>query len=111
MLYHELVDPHFRLNYSVWGTCGVTTRRTLEKLQNRAIRIISDSPYGAPAKPIPSQLQLPSITEMIRQVSASMVYKGKKNQAPPFQSCLFNNISAVTNRALPNSNLNLRPPR
>ena len=74
MLYQELVEPHFRFCCSVWGTCGITTCCTLEKLQNRAIRIITDSPFDAPAKPLLRQLRLPSIAEMILQESASMVY-------------------------------------
>ena len=96
---------------SVWGTCGVTSRCTLEKLQNRVIRIITDSPYDAPAKPLLRHLRLPSTAEMIRQESASMVYKAINGQAPTYLSSLFNGISAVTSRILRNSNLNLRLPR
>ena len=50
MLYQGLVEPHYRFCCSVWGTSGITTCCTLEKVQNRAIRIIMDSPYDAPAK-------------------------------------------------------------
>ena len=48
---------------------------------------------------------------MISQESASMVYKAINGQAPTYLPSLFNSISAVTNRMLRNSNLNLRPPR
>ena len=41
----------------------------------------------------------------------SMVYKAINGQAPTYLSSLFNSISAVTNRMLRNSNINLRPPR
>ena len=70
-----------------------------------------DSPYDAPAKPLLRQLRLPSIVEMIGQESTSMVFKAIIGQAPMYLSSLFNTISAVTNRMLRNSNLNLRPPR
>ena len=105
------MEPHFRYCFSVWGTCGVTSRCTIEKLQNRVIRIITDSPYDAPAKRLLRQLRWPSIAEMIRQESASMVYKAINGQAPTYLSSLFYSISAMTNRMLRNSNLNLRPPR
>ena len=111
MLCQGLVEPHFRFCCSVWGTCGVTSRCTLEKLQNRVISIIADRPYDAPAKPLLRKLRLPSIAEMIRQESVSMVYRAINGQAPTYLSSLFNSISAVTNRMLRNSNLNLRPPR
>ena len=52
------------------------------KLQNRAIRIITDSPNDAPAKSLLKQLRLCSIAEMIRQESESMVYKAINGQAP-----------------------------
>ena len=98
------MEPHTKYSYSVWGACGVTTHCTLEKLQNRVIRIITDSPYDAPAKPLLGQLRLPSIAEMIRQESAIMVYKAINGQAPTYLSSLFNSISAVTSRMLRNSN-------
>ena len=111
MLYKGLLEPHFRSCCSVWGTCVVTSCCTLEKLQNRVIRIIADSPYDAPPKPLLRQLRLPSIADMIRQESASMVYKAIYGQAPTYLSSLFNSISAATNRMLRNSNLYLRPSR
>ena len=111
MLYQGLVEPHFRFCCSVWGTCGVTTRCILEKLQNRVIRIMTDSPYDAPAQPLLRELRLPSIAEMIRQESTSMDYKAIIGQAPTYLSSLFNSISALTNRMLRNSNSYLRPPR
>ena len=40
-----------------------------------------------------------------------MVYKAINGQAPTYLSSLFKCISAVTDRMLRNSNLNLRPPR
>ena len=57
------------------------------------------------------QIRLPSIAEMIRQESVSMVYKAINGQAPTYLSSLFNGISAVKNRMRHNSNLNLRPSR
>ena len=73
--------------------------------------MITDSPYDAPAKPLLRKPRLPSIAEMIRLESASMVYKAINGQAPTYLSSLFNSISAVTKRMLRNSNLYLRPPR
>ena len=81
----------------------------LEKLQDRAVRIITDSPFDAPARPLLRQLRLPSIAEMIRQEYVSMIYKAINGQAPPHLSSLFNSTSAVTSRMLRNSILNLRP--
>ena len=92
------MEPHFKYCCSAWGTCGVISRCTLEKLQNRVIRIIADSPYDEPAKPLLRQLRLPSIAEMIRQESASMVYKEINGQAPTyFQSLQYHICSDEQN--------------
>ena len=72
---------------------------------------MTDSPYDAPAKPLLRQLRLPGIAEMIRHESASMVYKAINGQVPPYLSRIFGSISAVTNRMLCNSKLNLWAPR
>ena len=103
-----LVEPRLRFCCSLWGTCGITTRCTLEKLQNRVIRITTDSPYDAPAKPLLRQLILPSVAVMILQESGSMIYKAINGQTLLYLSSLFNSTSVVTNRMIRNSNLNLR---
>ena len=51
MLYLGLVEPHFRYCCSVWGACGVTSRKTPDKLQNTAICIITDSGYNLSVGP------------------------------------------------------------
>ena len=66
MLYQGLVEPHIRFCCSLWGACGITTRCSLEKLQNRAIKIATERPYDAPAEALLRQLGFPSIAEMIR---------------------------------------------
>ena len=71
---HTLATENILVLHIRTGTCGVTSRCALEKLQNRVIRIITDTPYEAPAKPLLRQLRLPSIAEMIRQEFASIAY-------------------------------------
>ena len=45
MLYLEPVDTQLRYSCFDWGACGVPSRKNLDKLQNRAIRIITNSGY------------------------------------------------------------------
>ena len=82
MLYLGLVEPHFRYCCSVWGSCGVTTEKTLEKLQNRVIRMITNNAYDVSVGPLLKQLKLPSISDMITQESTSMVYRAFNAEAP-----------------------------
>ena len=50
-LYTSDIDPYCRYCCSVWGVCSATEIQQLQKLQNRAARIITGSNYDAPSKP------------------------------------------------------------
>ena len=105
MLYLGLVEPHFRYCCSAWGSYGATTRKTLDKLQNRAIHIIKNSAYDVSVGPLLKQLQLPSISDVIKQESASMVYKALHAEAPIYLASAVTDITSMTLRS---SNLSLR---
>ena len=111
LLYRGLIEPHLKLCCSDWGNCGMNTSNILERLQNRSVRIVTNSPYDAPTEPRLKILGLASVNDMIYQESASMVYKGVNNQSPIYLTILFNIVSSITNRSLRNSELNIRPPR
>ena len=81
-----------------------------EKITEQSLKNYNGCSFDAPATPLLRQLRSPSIPEVICQESASMIYKAKNGQAPPYLLCLFNSVSAVTKRMLCNSNLNLRLP-
>ena len=89
MLYLGIVEPHFRYCCSVWGSCGTVLRQTIKKLQNRAVTIITFSPYIAQTSPLLKHLKLSSIQDMIQQETVGMVYKAIDNQAPEHLSVLF----------------------
>ena len=84
---------------------------SVEKLQNRAVRIITFSPYNAQTSPLLKHLKLPSIQDMIQQETVGMVYKAINNQAPEYLSVLFNRVSVMTGSTIRNASINLRPPR
>ena len=46
-IYQALVQPHFNYCNIVWGNCGVTLQDKLQKLQNRAARVLTYSNYDA----------------------------------------------------------------
>ena len=75
------------------------------------MRIITNSPYDAPAEPLLKSLGLPSVNDMTYQESASTVCKAVNNQAPNLSYCPFNRVSSVTIRSHRNSELNIKPPR
>ena len=42
-MYRGIVEPHFRNCCSVWGTCEDSRLSILQRLQNRAARIVTNS--------------------------------------------------------------------
>ena len=51
-LYNSIVEPHFLYCRSVWDCCSATEIQHLQRLRNRAARIVTSSAYDAPIKPI-----------------------------------------------------------
>ena len=51
-LYFSIVEPHFRYCCSVLRCNGSSTLLELQKLQNRAARILTNSAFDAPSSPI-----------------------------------------------------------
>ena len=64
--YISIIDPSFRYCCAVWGVCGLTEIKKLQKLQNKAARIITGSNYDAPSKPLIETLALRIIEKLIQ---------------------------------------------
>ena len=51
-LYISIVEPHFQYCCAAWGCCNFTDISQLQRLQNRAARIVTNSHFDAPIKPL-----------------------------------------------------------
>ena len=51
----------------MWGNCGDSRLSILQKLQNRAARIVTNSSYDAPAANLIEELKWPTVHDMIKQ--------------------------------------------
>ena len=72
---------------------------------------VYESAYDVSVGPLPRQLKLLSISDIIAQEAPSMVYKALNAEAPLYLTEQFTRVSTITNRTLRGSNLSLRPPR
>ena len=81
-LYTTIIKPHFPYCCAVWGCCGTTEISKLQKLQNRAARIITNSSFDASSKPLIQKLGWKTVNDMIKQENRTMVYKSINNKAP-----------------------------
>ena len=83
-LYTSVIDPSFRYCCSVWGVCGAAEIHQLQKLQNRAARIITGSNYDAPSKSLIESLGWKTINDMIQFESRVMVFKSVNWLTPKY---------------------------
>ena len=61
-VYTALIQPHFDYCCSVWDELGRTLATKLQKLQNRAARVITRSSYDANASALLTLLQLDNLS-------------------------------------------------
>ena len=85
------------------GSCGAPAFDELQKLQNRAARIVTNSPYDTSAMPLMKSLSWLSIRELIDFDTSNKVYKSVSALAPNYLRNIFQKVSEATNRQLRNS--------
>ena len=88
-LYRSIVEPNFRYFCSVWANCAESRLNKLQKLQNCAARIITNSSYDAPAEALIKELKWPTVKDMIRSETAIVVYRSVNYFAPDYLSELL----------------------
>ena len=109
-MYRGIVEPHFRYCCSVWGCCGKIQIETLQKLQNRAARIVTNSSYDVSAASLIKRLKWPTISDIIQNETATIMYKSTNGLAPEYLSKLFIKNSAHNTLRLRNTETDLRVP-
>ena len=62
-LYTSIVKPQFRYCCLVWGCAGTTEINQLQKLQNRAARIVTNSSFDTPSNKLIEKLGWKTINE------------------------------------------------
>ena len=89
------------------GNVGETSLTKLQKLQNRAARIVTGSRYDQSALPLIRVLGWPTVREILDLETLKMVFKSLNSDAPSYMSDMFTRVSETTSRALRNSNKTL----
>ena len=92
------------------GNAGVSIIGKLQKLQNRAAKLITNSPFDASPLPVIRALGWSTVREIIDLESARIVYKSLNGDAPSYMSDMFTKVNVSTTRSLRNSDYDLRVP-
>ena len=92
-MYRGIIEPHLSYCCSVWGCCNESKLDVLQKIQNRAARIVTSSPYDAPVAPIIQNLGWLTSSNLVRKETVTLTYKSLNLLAPDYLRKLFEKCS------------------
>ena len=85
-IYNALIQSQFDYCNIVWGNCGKTLFDRLQKLQNRAARVLTFSRYDADANRLFRQLNWKDLSTQFQMQKVPMVYKSLNDLVPGYLS-------------------------
>ena len=88
-VYNALTQSQFDYCNIVWGNCGKNLFDRLQKLQNRAARVLTFSRYDADANRLFRQLNWKDLSTQFQIQKALMVYKSLNDLVPGYLSSKF----------------------
>ena len=98
-LYYTLVHPLLLHGITAWGNSYPTYLQKLQVLQNKAVRIISESHPRDHLTPVYAFLQILSVKELLTFELAKFVFCCIANKAPKGFSEYFVRTSEVSSRS------------
>ena len=90
MLYNGIVSPHFDYCDTIWGTCNETTSQKVQRLQNRAAKIISGMARYDSSTEALNILNRKNLKERQTSHRAITMFKTMNGQAPKYLADRFN---------------------
>ena len=97
------MQPYFDYCCVVWGNCNKSLATKLQKLQNRATRILTFTPYDASVDNLFTSLAWKKLEAQRKIQIASMVYKSLNGVAPQYLHSLFSYRNEVSSYSLRDS--------
>ncbi len=96
LIYNCLVQPYFDYCSAVWDSRSSYLANKLQKLQNRAARVLTSSSYDTSADYLFERLGWKKLASQRRSI---MVYKSLNGVVPGYLSNMFVDRSSITNYA------------
>ena len=110
LVYNGLLVPHFDYCSVVWGNCGAVLKTKLQKLQNRAARIITRAGYEIRSMDILTRLNWCDLETRRMQHKATLMYKVVNGMSPGYLTEMFTNVNKTHHYNLRDSKVNLKVP-
>ena len=93
IIYQSVVQPYFEYCAQVWGCLGKILAEKVQKLQNRAFRIITRENYSTRSADILNRLSIPNLETRRTQQQSILVYKVKNRLVPDYLCDIFTNVN------------------
>ena len=110
-MYNALVMPYFNYCCAVWGNINKGLAGKLQKMQNKAPRILTLSNYEVRSSVSLDELRWERLEYVRLKQLAVTMYKIHNNLSPSYLRRIFTNTSNVHSHNLRNSELNYYVPR
>ena len=110
-VYKTLIQPHFDYCSQVWGCLGITLQSHLQRLQNRAVSIITKRGYEFRLADILKELDLPTLSIRRYNQLCITMYQVINNMVPDYLADLFTKTSALHNHETRQAEFNLTLPK
>ena len=107
----SISQPYFDYCAQVWGCLGKTLAAKLQKLQNRAFRIITLENYSTRSADILNKLGIPNPDKRRMQQLSILMYKVKNRLVPEYLCDMFTNVGDVHDHNTRQSGANLTLPK
>jgi hypothetical protein len=98
-IYSSIILPHFDYCSSVWDNCRKGLREKLQKLQNRAFRIITRSNYEIRSSQILNNLNWPTLEDRRMKQKSCLMFKVYHKLGPSYLSQPFNHIKFMNSQS------------
>ena len=109
-IYYSLVQPYFDYCDVVWGDCSKTRADKLQKLQNRAARIITRADYSIRSSDVLNSLEWSNLEERRKRHLLVTMLKIFNNDCPTYLREQFHRTSEIHDYNLRGSNYDLQLP-
>ena len=110
-IYRSIIEPYFTYCCIVWDSIGDTQIAKLQKLQNRAARIMTSTSYLKRSSDVLRELEWMNLEEMGRRQKAILMFKILNGLAPTYLSEMFTYNTFLHNYGLRCSKTNLELPK
>ena len=110
-VYKSVIEPYFDYCSIVWDTLSIELTDKLQRLQNRAARIITGATYNVRSKNVLEKLEWLPLKERRVEQKAIMMYKIVNNLAPKYMVQMFENNHGSNYYNLRNSKYDFQLPK